>query len=198
MSLEFKEICDLLLVIGGLSAFVLYFIKRKEEKKMAATLIIGQIDSIDKQISLIREEGVVNDVKIFKIKPILKENMWEKYRHLFIKELCSSERELVQRYFEHVEQLEKTRVDIVNNIYAAWENKSTVEHQIVGETMYKDCIENGNSLEKLELFRQRFRACELLFLPTIAVDSFVGGINNFYMLSGTTAYEKLHKKSYLK
>ena len=165
---------------------------------MAATLIIGQIDSIDKQISLIREEGVVNDVKIFKIKPILKENMWEKYRHLFIKELCSSERELVQRYFEHVEQLEKTRVDIVNNIYAAWENKSTVEHQIVGETMYKDCIENGNSLEKLELFRQRFRACELLFLPTIAVDSFVGGINNFYMLSGTTAYEKLHKKSYLK
>lgn len=197
MSLEFKEICDLLLVIGGLSAFVLYFVKKKEEKKMAATLIVGQIDSIDKQISLLREEGGINDVKIFKTKPILKENMWEKYRHLFVKELCGSEQELIQIYFEHVEQLEKTRVDIVNNIYAAWENKSTVEHQIVGEAMYQS-IQNGNSLEKLELFRQRFRSYELLFLPTIAFDSFVGGINNFYMLSGTTAYMKLHKKSYLK
>ena len=86
-SLTFNEICDLLLVIGGLSAFILYFLQKNAEKKMAATLILGQVDSIDKQLSTLQGEVAINDIMLFQIKPILKENMWEKYKHLFVKEL---------------------------------------------------------------------------------------------------------------
>ena len=62
---------------------------------MAATLILGQVDSIDKQLSTLQGEVAINDIMLFQIKPILKENMWEKYKHLFVKELCSAEQELI-------------------------------------------------------------------------------------------------------
>ena len=124
--------------------------------------------------------------------------MWEKYKHLFVKTLYGSEYDLVQNYFEHAEQLERRRVDIVNTIYSAWKDKSEIEHQIVGNAIFQDSINGSDTREKVEQFRMQFRSMELLFLPDIAINSFRNGVKRFQLLSGTTAYEKLHKISYLK
>ena len=70
---------DLLLVIVGLSAFVVYCAQKRAELLSAGTLIIGQIDLVEKNVSVLKNDHQLNNVAVYNSKPIIKENMWEKY-----------------------------------------------------------------------------------------------------------------------
>lgn len=192
---------DLLLIGVGLSAFIIYFMQKNAEKKVAATLILGQIDAIDKTILALKNDGELGNVSIYKTNPILRENMWEKYKHLFVKNLSSSEYELLQKYYERAEQLERTRNNIINTMYSAWSDKSSVEHQIIGNIIHanylnKKSIEDTNA--EISSFQETFRKLDIVFTPDITINTLLNNLNNFNLLSGTTAYQKIQKKSYIK
>lgn len=191
-------ICNILLVIGAFSAFAVYILQKNAEKKMAATLILCQVDAIDKQISLLQTEPSLNYVTIFGIKPFIRDNMWEKYKHLFVQKLSISEYELIQKYFEQIEQLERKRIDILNTVYSAWKDKSSVEHQKIGEFIFNGEMDDPEKIKRFEHYRAQFRGSETVFIPDIANETFFVTMKSFNLLAGTTAYEKLLKNAYSK
>ena len=184
---------DIALVIVGLSALIVYHVQKKAELYSAGTLIIGQIGLVEKNISVLKNEQQLNHIAVYNINPIIKENMWEKYKHLFAKRLTGAEYEMVQCFFDYAEKLERARLDIVRTITNGWRDKSSVEHKIIA-----DMICEKKPIGDMENFRIQFRPMELVFTPDVIINSLVQSLNNFSALTGTTAYSKIQRKSYSK
>lgn len=196
---------DLLLAIVGLSAFGVYFWQKRDEKRTAATLVKEQIDTIEERILSLKNDSRLDNVAVYHSKVILHENMWEKYKHFLIKDLPNSDSKIIQRFFDQAEQIESVRSDLIQTLTHAWEHKSQVEHQIVGE-LIKLQIEHKMSNDasdkiqieanQIDAFRQIYRPMELVFTPTISVNALVKRLNDFNVLSGTTAYSTIQSLSY--
>ena len=198
-----RDWADVFLIAVGLSAMIVYIFQKRDKKRSAATLILGQIDSIEEKIGILKNGHQLNNVVVYHSKTIISENTWEKYKHLFAKELSQSEHRMIQNFFDTAEQLERTRADIVMVNKNAWADKSSVEHQIIGEMIKNDVITTSmpnemRSSKEMTLFQDRYKPLDLVFTPDIAINSFVNNLNNFTMLSGTTAYEKIQHYSFSK
>lgn len=187
------NIIDIALVVVGLSALAVYYAQKKSELYSAGTLIIGQINLVEKNVSILKNEQQLNNVAVYNTNPIIKENMWEKYKHLFAKRLTGAEYEMVQNFFDHAEKLERARLDIVRTITNGWSDKSSTEHNVIA-----DMVRNRKSLKDMEKFRNIFRPMELVFTPDVTITALMQSLNNFSALTGTTAYSKIQKKSYSK
>lgn len=186
---------DLLVSIVGLSAFAIYFIQKRDKVRSAATLILGQINSIEECVSELREDHQLGNISIYHSKVILRDNLWEQYKHLFVKRLSTPEYEIIQRFFENAEQLERAREDIINTITTAWKEKSVVLHQVIGGMVASN---EAVSHEEIQKFQVPFGALDIVFTPDVAIQALTKNLNNFNFLTGTTAYEKIRKKSYNK
>ena len=184
---------DIALVLVGLSAFIVYFFQKRDRLFIGGTLIVSQINSIEKSISSLKDDPQLCNVSVFYSKPIIKENMWESYKHLFAKRLTSSEYNCVQRFFDHAEQLERARNDIIGTITTAWKDKSIVEHEEVAKMIEGDCESS-----KIQEFIEAFCSLDLVFTPHLAINSLTKGLNDFVQLTGTSAYGKIQRHSYSK
>ena len=186
---------DILIAIVGLSAFIVYFMQKRDQRRVAATLIVGQIKTIEKRVSALKDDHSLGNIAVYRSKIILKENTWEKYNHLFVKGLNSSEYEIVQQFFDDAEQIERARKDIVTIIAKAWSDKSAIKHQIVGELLKEN---EDDVFEKIENFKITYDPMDLVFTPDIVIQALVKKINNYCSLTGTTAFQKLLKYSFNK
>ena len=188
---------NILLVIVGLSAFGVYYAQRRDQKRSAATLLKGQIDSVEKSVTALQNDNSLGNVSIYKTNPIIRENVWEKYRHLFARKLTRSEMDIVQEFFDNAEQIERARQDINKIIENAWEHKS-----LVGNLKFADYINDSlgkvsdQPLTKITQFRESFDPLSTEFTPQIIVDVIAKNMMFFRNLSGTTAYKKIEKLAY--
>ena len=184
---------DLLVAIVGLSAYCVYRFEKRDKLQTGATLIIGQIDLIEKRVKSLKGEHQLGNIAMYHSKPIIKgNNMWEEYKHLFVKKLSRTEYEIIQEFFDNAEQLERTRQEILSTIVTAWYDKSSVEHQKVADMV----LSEENCINVYINFKNNYRPLDLVFTPDIAINALTKNLNNFNMLAGTTAYQNLQKYSY--
>lgn len=187
---------ELLVSLVGLSAFVIFFLEKNDKKHSAATLVIGQIDLIEKRVMSLKEEQQLGNIAIYHSKPIIKgQNMWEEYKHLFVKKLSRSEYDNLQQFFDNAEQLERARQEILTTIANAWSYKSEIEQQNVAQYIV---LAEENPKVPMADFQRIYRALDLVFTPDIVIASLTKNLNNFKCLSGSTAYQKIQKYSYNK
>ena len=81
---------NLLLAIGGLSAFFIYISQEKRKVSDAASLIILQVEDLQKRISEIGSfivNGNIDYGAFYESQPILKTDYWNEYKHYFIKKM---------------------------------------------------------------------------------------------------------------
>ena len=101
-------------------------------------------------------------------------------------------------FFDNAGMLERVRAEIVDLIITAWHDKSAVSHKIIADLL-KEKAQSGNPVEqKIETFKKDFSECDTSFTPNISIASLMVSLNNYYPLSGTTAYQKLKKISFSK
>ncbi len=188
---------DVSLVLVGLSAFAVYFFQRRSELYTAGTLIIGQINLIEQRVTDLKNEHQLNNVAVYHSKPIIKDSMWEKYKHLFASRLTNAEYEMIQDFFDQAEQLERARLDIITTMSNAWKDKSSAEQQNIARIICEedDCKKAEN---KINTFEKIFIPLDVVFTPDVAIKVLTKSLANFSKLSGTTSYNKIHKKSYSK
>ena len=70
----------------------------------------------------------------------MSENLWEKYKHLFVKELSQSEIDLIQRFFDNAEQIERTRADITKSMMLSWEQHGAMQHNLACNLIEKKYV----------------------------------------------------------
>ncbi len=185
---------NLLLVGVGLSAFGVYYWQKRDEKRAAATLVKGQIDLIEERVLALKGDHQLGDISIYHSKTILQENLWERYKHILIKSLQKSDAEIIQKFFDSAEQIENVRGDIVKLLKISWENKGRAEMENVGLFIKDNPIEQA--MPCIQQFQQGYRPLSIVYIPDIVINSLVKQLNDFTMLSGTTAYQKIQQWSY--
>jgi len=195
-----ENIFDIALVAVGASAFITYFLQQKNQRKAAATLILDQIDSIEKTVHNLKEEyhhndKTLDDDSVYLANEIAYKGAWDEYRYLMVKKLSQSELTLIQRFFESAYQIEKARADIVYCFKLGWNNKSQVTYLKYGQFM--DPTYNAPGQDPNALMNQFLEntVSTHSFTPKIAYRALYAELDNYSKLSGTTAYEKLQKIS---
>ena len=196
-----ENIFDIALVAVGASAFITYYWQKSNEKRAAATLILDQIDSIEKVVRGLKEEyhhnnEDLNDHAVYLSKEIVYSGVWDKYQYLMVRMLSQSELDLIQSFFASSYQIEKARADIVYSFKLGWKYKTLARSLIVAKFM--DPTYEADMETKKQLVQHYLDDAEVShqFNPKIAYDVLYAELNSFQMLSGTTAYEKLYKKSF--
>ena len=100
MSFISENWLNILLVIVGLSAFGVYFAQKRDQRKSAATLLKSQIDAIEKSVAILRNDHDLGNISVYQLNVLINENMWEKYRHLFVKRMTRSETDTIQEFYD--------------------------------------------------------------------------------------------------
>ena len=188
---------NILLVLVGLSAFGVYFAQKRDQRRSAATILKSQIDAIEESVSILRNDHDLGNVSVYQLNVLINENMWDKYRHLFVKRMTRSETDTIQEFYNNAERIERARKDIVQTVYNAWEHKSLVDHVHSGLFVQDALKDNsGQVLDKITGFRNAFDPLETAFTPAVLIQTLTSNMMYFKNLSGTTAYHKLEKWSY--
>lgn len=128
---------DLLLIVVGLSAFAIYIWQKNDQRSAAATLVKEQIDTIERNVSVLKNDPNLGSVSVYHSKNVLIGNHWEDQKHLLVKKLSHSEIETIQRFFDNAMQIENARIDIIKVINNDWVNKSQAGCQIVADIVAK-------------------------------------------------------------
>ena len=83
---------NILLVIVGASAILVYLIQERRKVSEAASLIVMQVEDLQKRIREIGSyisEGILNDTAFYESQILLKTDYWSQYKHYFIRKLDS-------------------------------------------------------------------------------------------------------------
>ena len=192
-----NNLTDLLLVLVGLSAFVVYAFQRKNQRSTAATLVKEQIDTIERNVSALKNDPNLNNISIYHSKNILIGNHWEEQKYLLVKKLSQSELETIQRFFDNAMQIENARIDIIKVINNDWANKSQAGCQIVANIVDRGG-DDAEIMQIFKLFMQQYGILSPEFVPDIIINALTRNLQNFEFISGTTAYARIQKLSYEK
>ena len=194
---------DVLLVLVGLSAFITYFWQKRDAKRAAATLLKSQIDAIEKVIIQLKSDHDLGNQSVYNSGKIISENLWEKYKHLFVKQLSQSEIDIIQRFFDNAELIERTRVDITRSMMVSWEQHGMLQHDLACILMVNDIVSKDFELENINInreewykFEKRLDRHDFGYTPDMVIKFLMKALDNFSNLTGTTAYEKIQKASF--
>lgn len=86
------NLLDILLVVVGASAFFIYWAQERRKVSEAASLIIMQVEDLQKRIREIGSyitEGALNDSAFYESQILFKTDYWNQYKHYFIRKLDS-------------------------------------------------------------------------------------------------------------
>ena len=87
-----SNLFNILLVIVGTSALFVYWVQERRKISEAASLIIMQIEDLQKiirEISSYISEGSLNDTAFYESQIMFKTDYWNQYKHYFIRQLDS-------------------------------------------------------------------------------------------------------------
>ena len=128
------NLLDLLLVIVGTSAFVVYRFQERRKISDAASLIVLQVNDLQKRLRDIQSyivNGVLNDTAFYESQIIFTENYWDKYKHYFVRKIDSESFLLFNDFYacasEVLEQqqlmknLQKNSFFVIQNVIAQFE-----------------------------------------------------------------------------
>ena len=192
---------DILLVLVGLSAFITYFFQKNNEKRTAATLLKSQIEGIEKAVMSLKNDHKLGNPSIYNSGIIMNENLWEKHKHLFVKKLSRSENDIIQRFFDNAEHIERSRANITNSMMSSWEQHRRLQHNLAGIWITSSLEDSELENIKIDIdawnqFERMLDRCDFGYTPDMVVNSLIRALENFSCLTGTTAYEKIRKISF--
>ena len=87
-----KNWIDILLVIVGASAFIIYWVQERRKISEAASLIVLQVEELQTSIAEVGSyisEGKLNDGAFYESQMLFKTDYWDKHKHYFVRKMDS-------------------------------------------------------------------------------------------------------------
>lgn len=135
-----ENFLDILLVLVGLTAFIVYFLQEREKRREAAALIYLQINEIQKSIEEISSyiiEGQLNATAFYESLQLIEENYWSKYKHYFVNRIDGKSFESINKLYKYaleiqdqqslMKNMQKNTFFITQNLMANIESQYLLE-----------------------------------------------------------------------
>lgn len=142
---SFQNIVNIFVILGGVSAFIIYATQRRASVKSAFTMVINQIDGIEEVISKLRStqaDGKLCNEEVFKSDQILSRNFWSEYKHLIMRQLDQTDIKILDEFFYNAEQIELARKSIIKAMENGWHSKALAEQYILQHIYHLELIKN--------------------------------------------------------
>ena len=183
---------NLLLVIVGASALLVYLLQKKNEKRAAATKVLLQIDQIEKNVMALKSNREIDNLVVYKIPAILAHSSWAECGYQFYGSMEREDIKLIDDFFACAAELEKSRVAICQSLTTAWGDKDAeLQARIADFAVKKENVD-----ENIDAFIAAFNSKPQIFTAKLPTEILLTNINSFQTLSGTTAYKRLQRISY--
>ena len=109
---------NLALIIVGLSAVWIYKAQEKGKLRDAASLIVLQIDELQKRVSelqsYITDKGL-NFAAFYESLPLIDVNYWNKYKHLFIRKMDNKSFDNLNKFYQYVTSMQEQQ-ELMKNL----------------------------------------------------------------------------------
>ncbi len=189
------NIIDVLLLFVSSFAFIQYLLQRNQARKSAATNVYVQLKEFDNYIMNIRnqmnENKFLDDFHFFSLNIAFSENQWDKNKHLLINKLNEDDIALINRTYETIESIERSREKIVEMFLATNNSKSyAVQFKIIEK------ISNGEDEKSIANLCYAYDNCGYLFISKIPYDAFYSKVQQYKNIGGSTTLNKLKIMSY--
>ena len=150
---------SLVTFVVGLLAFVVYWLSKRHEKKNAAAIIVMDIRHAEQVILSLLERGTIDRSGL---KPILHENNWAKYNHLFASDFSYDDLAAPNRFFDSCVEIADARRRMNEVFFAAVNAKAELLQQRIIDI---DEIETPEGQEKRQKLIGRFNKEAYAFDP---------------------------------
>ncbi len=108
---------NILLVLVGTSALVIYKLQERRKKIDAASLIILQIDEMQerlREISTYIVDEQLNATAFYESLPLMEENYWGKYKHYFVRSMDATSYASLNQLYNYVSGIQEQQLLMKN------------------------------------------------------------------------------------
>ena len=92
----------------------IYFIKERKNLRAATTILVLQIQNIERNIEYLKAHGIVgtaiSETPLHYSAPIFEDNAWERYKHLYAAKLNSSDFSTIEKFYEIAQAIKITQL----------------------------------------------------------------------------------------
>ncbi len=209
----FNFIVKCFLILGGISAYVIYFKQKHTSIKSAFTMLVNQIDTIEAAVSellSIQAEGNLCNVAVFKSEQILRINCWSEYKHLVMQKLDQTDIKIIDDFFYNAERIELARHSIIKAMETGWQSKALVEQYMlatylsseVESALRKSSVDHPNTIEidgtidqKCLTFVRLFESRDELFTPKTPITILTKHLSLYRPIQTSDTYKKIKRYS---
>ena len=187
-------ISTVIIALGAITAIISYFRADYVKKRVAYTILLNQINDIEKTIENLKIQTEKRDLRNIVLYDILDyaHTAWDDNKHLLIRKLSDKDCEMIASFFNCAKYIHNAKKDTIMLLKKHWDAK-TVQVQTL---IVHDILNNNNSKDMARYYDQ-YISTDSVFTPDIPISSLVLNVRLFSKLSGTTTYEKLRRKSYV-
>lgn len=180
-----------LIMVTGFSAIIIYKTQQRYSRQTAATMVVTQIDNIENNLKKLKDSDTIDEILLFKTNQILEHNYWNDSRHLLLRYLGTNNVRILDDFYSRVEEIEKSRKIIFDEMSKTWEYKELVyQFNLAKELSQKENFDVDTS------WLINFKKHGSSFSASLPKDYLCKNINYINYVSGTVAYDILRKMSY--
>ena len=193
LSVLVEYVAPLTLAMGAIIAIVSYLQANITKKKTAATLIVNQIDEIEKNVDVLlshKVENILTNEKLYDI-ATPDTSAWNDNKHVILNKLSEKDYELIETFFAKAKYIFSAKKDIEDVLRNHWSLKDSVIMKEKAKMYLKEEKDERHETALNDLNRDAW-----VFVPNIAFKSLFVHLELYNKLSGTTAYDKLKMSSY--
>lgn len=177
----------------GIALWQFHAHKRKELRN-AVSILLLQINDIEKNIEYILSEGLINgyiqEVPIHYSTIIFEENQWNKYAHSVVGHISQEAFEKIDTFFKVAQRIREQQIYIKQKIQLSTENKAYYYYSAV----YNQIVITGQPLQNIQSIVDRFNES---IVPSYIQKELALGLEKtlkqYHKLSDGIAYTELVK-----
>jgi len=189
-----------IMAAGALIAVGSYIRQGYIKRKVAATLLVIQIDEIEgalNEFKLLLAKGDLRNEVVIKTKLFLC-NAWNDGKHLLLNKLCETDRKTLSRYFSEASFIHEAREKINISLVNHWNARAmTLAFQFADIVDADNVAVSEDEIKKVNCFFNKYVTIDNAFIPDIPTNILIENISTWETLSGTTTYARLKKLSYV-
>lgn len=199
---------DLSLIAVGLSAFIVYVLQERKKVSEAASLIVMQVEDLQKRISEIGSyivNGELNATAFYESQPLFKTDYWDKYKHYFVRKMDAYSFNLFEEFYncasEILEQQQLMKNLQKNSFFTTQQALTQIESSCIMKAM-QEASDFNNILVSYNAEKSKIRAiinqnALTPYTPTqirITLESALKKVG-FISIIGCEGYKKLKKRA---
>lgn len=167
---------------------------KRKELRNAVSILLLQINDIEKNIEYILSEGLINgciqEVPIHYSTIIFEENQWNKYAHSVVGHISQEAFEKIDTFFKVAQRIREQQIYIKQKIQLSTENKAYYYYSAV----YNQIVITGQPLQNIQSIVDRFNES---IVPSYIQKELALGLEKtlkqYHKLSDGIAYTELVK-----